>query len=145
MDRLAPTSALLLAVTLAGAFDAAACSGGRQGQATGNLVRVDLSEWSIRAKPATVPAGNVSFAVKNRGRATHELVILKTDAPPAALPAPEGFVDENAAGETAGTLYDLRRGRGQTRTFSLEPGRYALICNLVGHYQLGMRAALEAR
>ena len=145
MDRLAPTSALLLAVTLAGAFDAAACSGGRQAQVTGNLVRVDLSEWSIKAKPASVPAGNVTFAVENRGHVTHELVILKTDEPPAALPAPEGFVDESAAGETAGTLYDLRRGRGQTRTFSLEPGRYALICNLVGHYQLGMRAALEAR
>jgi uncharacterized cupredoxin-like copper-binding protein len=30
-------------------------------------------------------------------------------------------------------------------TLTLPPGRYVLVCNLIGHYELGMHAGLTAK
>ncbi len=34
-------------------------------------------------------------------------------------------------------------GKVATITADLQPGSYLIICNIAGHYQLGMRAALK--
>jgi len=144
MQPLAPAVAALGALALAGSVSGVAC-GGRQASGDGARVSVEMSEWSIQVSNRAVTSGPMALALKNRGRLGHELVIIKTDQPPAALAAHEGFVDEAAAGEVVGRIGLLPPGREQTQTFQLNPGKYVLICNVVGHYQLGMAAALEAR
>ena len=144
IKSLAPAAATLGALAFAAGFSSIAC-GGERTEGSEAVVRVDLREWSVRASKSPAAAGPDTLEVRNRGRLGHELVIIKTDKPPATLPAPGGFVDERTAGEVMGHMYDLRRGGQRTQTFDLSVGNYVLICNVVGHYQLGMRAALEVR
>ena len=108
---------------------------------------------SLTLSPATVPAGNVRFVVKNNGTIVHEAVVLKTDVPFDQLPITYGGdppvpvasggdkVSEDAnVGETGDP--DLKAGG--TRTFTIKdmtPGRYVIVCNLADHYGMGMRAA----
>ncbi len=99
----------------------------------------------------SAPAGNITFRVKNLGTVEHEMIILKTDTPfdklpvndagdpPAPVTTGANKVDEaNNVGETG----DPNLQPGETRTFTvkLDPGKYVLLCNLAGHYQMGMRA-----
>lgn len=109
-------------------------------------IGISLTEWAITASEggalASVPAGEVQFEVHNDGQAPHELVIIKTDTDPAAFPASGGKVDEEAVGELIGEVEDFPGGETETGTFGLQPGAYALICNVAGHYEQGMYAQL---
>ena len=54
----------------------------------------------LRAVPATVPAGRISFVAENMGWRTHELLILPLKAGSLAgqrVPGPDGKVDETGA------------------------------------------------
>jgi uncharacterized cupredoxin-like copper-binding protein len=100
----------------------------------------------------SAPAGDVTFRVKNLGTIEHEMIVLKTDTPfdqlpvtdsgdpPAPVASGGDKVDEgNSVGETG----DPNLQPGETRTFTIKdmtPGKYVLVCNLAGHYQMGMRA-----
>ncbi len=108
---------------------------------------------SLTLSPASVPAGNVTFVVKNDGTIVHEAVVLKTDVPFDQLPITYGGdppapvatggnkVSEDAnVGETGDP--DLKPGG--TRMFTIKdmaPGHYVVVCNLADHYAMGMRAA----
>jgi uncharacterized cupredoxin-like copper-binding protein len=101
--------------------------------ASGPTVAVTLQEWTVVPSTATVRAGNVTFAVDNKGGNTHELVLFKTDLPVESLPKSEdGNVDETGAGvELVQEVEDV--APGTTASFSAEvaPGTYYLVCNLV--------------
>ena len=106
----------------------------------------------LTVSPTTVPAGNVTFVVKNTGTIVHEAVVLKTNIPYDKLPVTYGGdppapvatggdkVSEDAnIGETGDP--DLKPGG--TRTFTIKnmtAGNYVIVCNLAGHYGMGMRA-----
>ena len=110
--------------------------------AGGAVVEVSLTEFSLTpAVDAAAAAGGITFQVSNVGVVPHEFVVIRSDAAPDALPQAAGVVDESQV-EVMGRI-DQWPGEGETReaTFSLTPGRYLLICNLVGHYQLGTTAA----
>ena len=101
----------------------------------------------------SAPAGDVTFAVTNKGTVAHEMIVAKTDTPfdqipiadsgdpPAPVSSGADKVDEAAkVGETG----DPNLQPGESRTFTitgLVPGKYVLFCNLAQHYGLGMRAA----
>jgi uncharacterized cupredoxin-like copper-binding protein len=103
---------------------------------------------------STVPAGDVTFVVKNAGTIVHEAVVLKTDVPFDKLPITYGGdppvpvksgankVSEDAnVGETG----DPDLEPGGTRTFTIKhmaAGNYVVVCNIAGHYGKGMRAPL---
>ena len=145
------TTHVALAALLAGSV-LTGCTTGASDTPTPTMVTVRLQEWAILADPGTAPAGDVTFAVSNRGpKALHELVLVKTDFGPGALPTTsEGRVDEDADGvEVIGEIEDVAVGATDEATFALEPGTYLLICNISDktsgkthlHYALGMRAA----
>jgi len=91
----------------------------------------------------TANAGEITFEVHNEGRRSHNLVIIRTDLAADALPFTErSVVDEEAAGEKIGEIEEFRGGEMEVGSFTLTPGRYALICNLLFHYQSGMFAEL---
>jgi hypothetical protein len=72
----------------------------------------------------------------------HEFVIIKTDLAVDALPAVGDQVDENAADiQVIDEIEPFAPGAQQSISINLESGTYVLICNLPGHYQMGMRTS----
>jgi uncharacterized cupredoxin-like copper-binding protein len=110
-------------------------------------VDVVLSDFNIAVDPSSVSAGEVTFNATNTSAAEeHELVIVKTDVAHDAFTAKAdnpNQVDEEAAGELIGEIEpeDLQPGASDSATFNLSEGNYVLLCNVPGHYQLGMHVA----
>lgn len=102
-------------------------------------VNVSLTEWEVRANPASVSAGEVTFAVKNDGTIFHNLRVIKTDLDPAALPT-NAEVDESQL-EVVASTEDIEAGQSAQVTAELEQGAYVLLCNVPGHYASGMYTA----
>jgi len=114
----------------------------------GTPVNVLLEDFRVREDAAVVPAGTVSFRVRNQGPTSHELIVVRTDRAPDKLPLQrDGLtVDEEARGiklldEIEGLDIDDR----QSLVLDLAAGNYVMYCNLEGHYLGGMYAALTVR
>lgn len=125
---------------------------GGGGAGGGATVNVTLGEWVVEPDPSSAPAGSVTFVANNEGSEPHELVIVKTDLAPDALPTKEdGSFDEEAAGvEVVDEIEEFEAGGSESLTVNLEAGKYVLLCNLVeedesgekeSHYAKGMHAA----
>jgi uncharacterized cupredoxin-like copper-binding protein len=99
----------------------------------GGAMEITLSQDSI-------VAGEVTFQVANMAMDTpHEMIVVKLDAAgqqfvidPASEKVDEAAV--NALGEVSG----LKATETGELILTLEPGNYALICNLKGHVTAGM-------
>jgi hypothetical protein len=62
---------------------------------------VQLKEFSITPSTISIPAGQVTFNAENVGGVTHEMVIIRTDDAPDALPTEkDGTANEDAKGLT---------------------------------------------
>ncbi len=168
--RLVPaTMALVLIVAVVGCSSSSkstSTSGGGGVSVTsvapsGTVVHVTVSDTSglngsmtMTAAPSTVPAGDVTFIVKNSGTIDHEAVVLQLSAgqtwdklpiadagdPPAPVTTGANKVSEdNNIGETG----DPNLKPGESRTFvikNMKAGNYAIVCNIAQHYGMGMRA-----
>lgn len=121
---------------------AAACGGGSGPSATAagpSGVTAALAEFSITLGKTTVPSGAVEFMIKNHGSITHEFVVLDTDTPAADLPVEGAAVTEDAL-DVVDEREDIAANSATTLSANLDPGHYAIICNVDGHYQGGMHA-----
>ena len=118
------------------------CSGSAP-TSSGPTVSVTLKDFSIRTSTSTVDVGRVALNVYNRGPATHEFVVVRTDLPDDQLPiGPDGLsVDEDAL-TGVGEISEVNVWTSDTLDVRLSPGRYVFFCNLDGHYLGGMRATL---
>jgi len=101
------------------------------------------TEMFIQLSAAQAPAGKVTFFVTNTGKETHEFVVMQTDTPAANFPLTgfEGEKDrfnEDTVGVNVGETGDVPAGESKTLAITLAPGHYALVCNLPGHYRMGM-------
>jgi len=114
-------------------------------------VNVLLQEWRIVTDVKEVKSGPVKINVQNRGRETHEIVVLKTDLPHDQLPLlPQGGIDEAHTGTVIDEIEDVREGSRQSLSLFLKPGRYVILCNMTEmendklevHYSMGMRQPL---
>jgi uncharacterized cupredoxin-like copper-binding protein len=114
-----------------------------------NTVTAALGETSptqmfIHLSAATAVAGKVTFAVTNQGTRTHEFVVLRTDTPADKFPivsfeGESDRIDEDAPGVTnVGETGDMKAGTTKTLSIDLTAGHYAIVCNLPGHYRMGM-------
>jgi uncharacterized cupredoxin-like copper-binding protein len=101
-------------------------------------VSVTLKEMKISLSRTHVPAGKVSFVVKNSGTIEHEMVVVRKPRSGKLRVVHFKAAEDGAVGE----VEDLEVGKVRKLTLTLQRGRYVLICNLPGHYQLGMRADL---
>lgn len=122
--------------------------------AEGATVNVNLTEFSVSPDPESAPAGSITFNASNIGGEDHELVVIRTDLAPDALPtADDGSVDEAGEGiEVIDEIEEFAPGGEESLTLDLEAGNYVLICNIVeteatgevsSHYASGMTAAFE--
>jgi uncharacterized cupredoxin-like copper-binding protein len=114
------------------------CSGG-------GGVGVTEVDYSITVDEESAPAGDVTFNIQNDAGQIHEFVVFKTDLAPDALPLNEdGDVDEEGTGVThIDEVEDIAGGSSQDLTVNLDAGSYVLICNLPGHYKLGMHTGFS--
>jgi uncharacterized cupredoxin-like copper-binding protein len=99
-------------------------------------VPVTLTEYDIVPGAATASAGTVTFDVSNDGAIPHEFVVLKTDTKAAGLMKGAKADETGNVGELDEKALAVKAGK--PLTLDLQPGHYALICNLPGHYQGGM-------
>jgi uncharacterized cupredoxin-like copper-binding protein len=112
---------------------------------------------TLTLSPSTVPAGDVTFIVKNNGTIEHEAVVLKTNVPYNKIPinnagdppAPVATGANKVSEDTnIGETGDPNLKPGDTRTFTIKhmtAGNYAVVCNIANHYGNGMRAPLTVR
>ena len=128
-------------VTAAAVLAVAGALIGDTASAKDSEVRVELSEFVIGTDVASVITDEITFTVNNIGTTEHELIVVRTDLMHDALPLLEGgtTVDESQLDIVAETE-PFAAGDIQTISVALEPGSYALICNIAGHYVLGMSA-----
>lgn len=127
------------ALALAVAGGAAFAASGRD-TASASTVRVKLTEMKVVAPKQQAQAGRVTFVALNAGTVEHELVIVR-DGGSGRLPV-RAYKAQEGNGVIA-EIEDIEPGKTGRLTISLERGRYLLICNIVGHYQLGMSASLR--
>jgi len=112
-----------------------------------------LGMMSVTASASTVPAGAVSFRVWNAGSIVHEMVVLRLAAGGAGTRpvgqdgrvSEDGSLGEASASCAGGAGDGIAPGALSWVTIDLAPGRYELICNLPGHYAMGMFTELEVQ
>lgn len=106
--------------------------------------RMPMAHVGIKLSSRTVPAGMVTFDVRNDSKAlVHEMVIspIKNTRTPLPYNQAEKKVDEDAAGHL-GEVAELEPGTSGGLTLNLKRGRYIVYCNVAGHYALGMWTVL---
>ena len=113
--------------------------------AGGGTVHVTLKDNGITLDQTTANAGTVVFDVKNAGTIVHEFVVIRTDATPDKLPPSAGEPGQMLEDGTVGEVEDINVNETKQLSLKLEPGKYVLICNLVGHYLLGMHAGFVVK
>lgn len=111
--------------------------------APGGPVTVTLDQWSITPSATTVSAGPITFVVSDAGTITHEFVVIRSDTPAADFPigsfeGEKNRINEDTVGTNVGETGDMEAGGTQSLNLDLRPGHYAFVCNLPGHYGLGM-------
>jgi len=119
-------ASMLTAVIVFGVESEAAKGAGAT--SAGLTIHVQEKEFKI-VLPAlkSIPAGKVTFSVKNTGKIQHDLAL---SGPKVTGPKKTALI---AAGGTA------------TLVVTLGKGTYTLYCAVPGHRQLGMKATLKVR
>lgn len=96
----------------------------------------------IAAHDNEAKTGRIIFDVNNaaKDKTGHEFVVLKTDMDAAHLPVRKGQVPESDF-KKMGEVEDIAQGVSKRLSLKLVPGRYVLICNRPGHYEMGMHTS----
>jgi uncharacterized cupredoxin-like copper-binding protein len=118
-------------------------------QSGGKSIEIRMDDYSFSPKDATASPGRVKITAPNDGKVVHELVLFKTDQDPGSFKVSGGEVNEQAleasGAKSPGEIADVESGQSKSATLDLTPGKYAMICNVVGHYQRGMYGSLTVK
>ena len=109
--------------------------------AGGSSICVTLKEYKVLPTAASVKAGTVTFKVKNVGILDHEFLVVKTNVPAGKLPVKKN----RAVVQALGKIGPFKKGKGGSLTVTLKPGKYVLLCNVAGHYQIGQYTAFTVK
>lgn len=103
----------------------------------------DTSHMYLTLDVSSVPAGPVTFTVKNDGAKIHEFIVLETPiaAKDLKIHTAKDRIDEDAY-KPLGEADDIEPGGTGTLTVDLSAGHYALVCNVKGHVRMLMIADL---
>jgi uncharacterized cupredoxin-like copper-binding protein len=142
--------AAALVLVLAGLVLAVTLTDARRDEPTprGTPLNVLLKDFEVRQEATIVPAGTVSFRIRNEGPTSHELIVVRTDLGPGKLPLQDDGLTVDEEGEGVEFLDDVNGldiDDRETLVLDLTPGHYVLYCNLEGHYLGGMYEALTVR
>ena len=87
-----------------------------------------MTEYEFTPRDATVKRGT-ELTVRNDGQIAHNLTIEPSASSGEKLAGTDSFLG----------------GRSKTLKVDLSPGRYAIVCTVPGHEQLGMTGTLRVR
>lgn len=111
-----------------------------------NTVDVVETDFHIAMSQTVLPANSrITFVVHNEGSTAHELIIVKAPSSGSNLPLKaDADVNEETPGLTSAldTGSSLAPAETRTLTADMPAGHYVAVCNLPGHYKLGMRVDL---
>ncbi len=130
---------LSLALLLGLALTVASCTAASENIPADVDVAVHMQDYKVILSVATVKAGTVRFGIKNEGGMEHSFELIKTDLPFDQLPT-----TADAKAKEDGLIKQVKSlpvGKVSVVSADLAAGKYVIICNIAGHYQLGMRAA----
>ncbi len=113
---------VLLAVASA-CSSAATPSAGIPTPLPSGVISIDAKEYQFTPSTITVPAGDVTFSIKNAGTQDHEFKVFKGD-------------------QEVGGVAGFASGLTKDATLTLAAGDYTFVCKLNGHDQLGMKGTL---
>ena len=111
------------ALVVAGCGGGAAASAGPPPPLPSGVVAVEAKDFQFTPSTLTIPAGSVTFSIRNAGSQEHEFEVFKGDQ----------VVDE---------VEGIVPGLTKDATMTLEAGDYTFVCKLNGHDQLGMKGTL---
>ena len=150
---------VLVALGAAAGLAFAGLAVGSARHAAASTVKVGLATGGDPTKltPSTnvTKAGQVTFVVHNYSNVPHksygvpdapqghELVVLRTNLAPDKLRTDHKNADAAIETGRVGKPVVLDPGKSGSITLNLKPGKYVLICNLLGHYAVGQYAALR--
>jgi uncharacterized cupredoxin-like copper-binding protein len=100
-------------------------------------------EFHITLSHTSAPAGSITFVVHNKGKLSHQFVVLRTKRAAGKLPVKGTEVEVKKAGTTEGEIRDLGPGKTQDLELTLKAGRYVLFCNMPDHCKEGQYAAFR--
>jgi plastocyanin len=126
LPRLLLLAACAMPIALAGCGDDGPAAGRAPGPNT-----VVMDDYEFHPRDLRVRSGQ-SVIVLNEGGTAHNLTIER---------GPDATRETD---ELAGTVSFLRGGSEVLR-LDLPPGRYAMVCTVPGHRELGMTGTLEVR
>jgi uncharacterized cupredoxin-like copper-binding protein len=115
----------------------AACTGPAAEAPAGSQVVAELADTKITVNVPSVKAGKIKIGVRNLGTMEHSFEVLKTDLPPDKLPVDGASAKAKEDGKV-GEIASIPAGKSAAVTIDLTPGKYVFICNIAGHYGLGM-------
>ena len=116
----------------------AACGGAQPaGAPAGSQLIVEMTDYKVTANVPSVKAGSTKIGVRNLASQMHSFEVLKTDLPHDKLPI-DGVTAKAKEDGKVGGIESIAPGGSASVTLDLAPGKYVLICNVAGHYQLGM-------
>jgi uncharacterized cupredoxin-like copper-binding protein len=117
------------------------------GMGMGMHANMKMAMMGIKVSKTHVPAGKVTFEVKNISKdVIHEMLVAGVKDENAVLPfnAAENRIDEEAA-KDLGEVSELDPGKSGSLTLDLKPGLYVLYCNIPGHFMAGMWTTITAQ
>ncbi|MSQ31539.1 MAG: hypothetical protein EXR64_05935 [Dehalococcoidia bacterium] len=112
-------------------------------QAASATVVVEAVDFGFNPGVQTMTPGAVTFAVKNTGtRFPHEIIVIKSDLEPKALPLVAGKADEATLSIVGRMARVTQAAPVGILNLNLPTGRYLVICNIGTHYAQGMTFSL---
>ena len=109
-------------------------------------VNVTERDFHIGLSTHTVQAGTVTLRIHNAGPDDHELIVAPQRRGGLPLRSDGFTVNEEAiASSEPGSIEPQQPGGTENLIVALKPGRYALFCNMEGHYMAGMHTTLVVR
>lgn|SRR2546425_5552999 len=107
----------------------------------GSSIVAEMTDYKITVNVTNWRAGGVTFGVRNLANMEHSFVVLKTEIPHDKLPV-DGATAKAKEDGKVGEIKSIAAGKSAAVRLELQPGKYVLICNIAGHYQLGMHTSI---
>jgi uncharacterized cupredoxin-like copper-binding protein len=114
-----------------------ACAGPAENAPADSQVVAEMTDYKITVNMPSVKAGKTKIGVRNLATMEHSFEVLKTDLPHDKIPTDLASAKAKEDGKVGG-IASIPAGKSAAVTVDLTPGKYVLICNVAGHYQLGM-------
>lgn len=126
-----------VAALIALVFLVVGCTGPAEPAPGDSQVVVEMTDYKLTVNLPSVKAGKTKIGVRNLATMEHSFEVLKTDLPHDKIPVDGASAKAKEDGRV-GNIPSISAGKSAAVTLDLTPGKYVLICNVAGHYQLGM-------